>query len=224
MARRKGAKAKPRGPLPQRASVLRVQQGKEKYPATTREGQYTEEIVTVRRLEGRQMVSGSVGSVERAISMLEANNFSIGVDKVAGIVGCNPVELQRALEARGYRWLSEERKVVQVEAKLGERGLSYGTKAAQEMIADYMERKSVSRREAINALANEGSLRTLSEVQQPQPRGEVSLAEKQAQSEQAGIRAEARRLVKESGGKVSYQDALRAAMRRNTLRVGRAKV
>jgi hypothetical protein len=132
--------------------------------------------------------------------------------------------LQRALEARGYRWLSEERKVVQVEAKLGERGLSYGTKAAQEMIADYMERKSVSRREAINALANEGSLRTLSEVQQPQPRGEVSLAEKQAQSEQAGIRAEARRLVKESGGKVSYQDALRAAMRRNTLRVGRAKV
>jgi hypothetical protein len=224
MARRKGVRSKPRGSLPPKASVLRVQQGKEKYPATTREGQYTEEIVTVRRLEGRQMVSGSVGSVERAISMLEANNFSIGVDKVAGIVGCNPVELQRALGARGYRWLSEERKVVQVEAKLGERGLSYGTKAAQEMVADYMERKGASRREAINSLAAEGSLRTLSEVQQPQPRGEVSLAEKQAQSEQAGIRAEAKRIAKESGGKISYQDALRVAKNRKALRDGKVKV
>jgi hypothetical protein len=226
MARRKGARSKPRGSLPPKASVLRVQQGKEKYPATTREGQYTEEIVTVRRLEGRQMVSGSVGSVERAISMLEANNFSIGVDKVAGIVGCNPGELQRALEARGYRWLSEEGKVVRVAQQsneVGARGLSYGTATAEEMISNFMERKSVSRREAINSLAAEGSLRTLSEVRQPQPRV-VSLAEKQAQSEQAGIRAEAKRIAKESGGKISYQDALRVAKNRKALRDGKVKV
>jgi len=208
--------------------VVRVLRGDEKYPAITKEGERIEDLAKVRRLEGRQMVSESVGSVERATWMLEANNFRITVEEAARIVGCNPVELQRALEAKGYRWLADtEGKVVKVTEQsneVGARGLSYGTATAEEMISNYMERKGASRREAINSLAAEGSLRTLSEVQQPQPRGEVSLAEKQAQSEQAGIRAEAKRIVKESGGKVSYQDALRVAKNREALRGGKVKV
>src|SRR5215211_794958 len=127
VARRKGANSKPRGPLPAKTSVARVRIGREKY-GPTREGEHIEDLAKVRRLEGGQMVSESVGSVERAISMLEANNFRVGAEEAARIVGCSLTELQRALEARGYRWLSEEGKLVRVPQQsneVGSRGLSY---------------------------------------------------------------------------------------------------
>src|SRR5215211_4276665 len=111
MARRKGVRSKPRGQLPPRASIARVLRGDEKYPAITKEGERIEDLAKVRRLEGRQVVNGSV---ERAIGMLEANDFSISIKEAAQFVGCSMIELQRALEARGYRWLSEEGKVVRV--------------------------------------------------------------------------------------------------------------
>ena len=227
MARRKGANSKPRGPLPAKTSVARVRIGREKY-GPTREGEHIEDLAKVRRLEGGQMVSESVGSVERAISMLEANNFRVGAEEAARIVGCSLTELQRALEARGYRWLSEEGKLVRVPQQsneVGSRGLSYGTETAEEMIEDRMRRLGETRQEAVGRLAGEGSLRTLSEVRQPQPQPrEVSLVDKQAKSEQDEVRSEAKRIVKESGGKISYQDALRVAKNREALRKGKVKV
>jgi len=204
-----------------------VRIGREKY-GPTREGEHIEDLAKVRRLEGGQMVSESVGSVERAISMLEANNFRVGAEEAARIVGCSLTELQRALEARGYRWLSEEGKLVRVPQQsneVGSRGLSYGTETAEEMIEDRMRRLGETRQEAVGRLAGEGSLRTLSEVRQPQPQPrEVSLVDKQAKSEQDEVRSEAKRIVKESGGKISYQDALRVAKNREALRKGKVKV
>jgi hypothetical protein len=128
----------------------------------------------------------------------------------------------------GKKQLSEGEHMTEHGRKLGAAGLSYGTPAAEEMIAERtrkLEGKGYpdARSAAIGQLADEGNLRVLEDApgsfaSTAREGGLRELSEEQRQAKTAheDVRAEARRQAKEKG--ISYEQALRTIMNRKAMR------
>jgi hypothetical protein len=100
---------------------------------------------------------------------------------------------------------------------LGHQGLPYGTKAAEEMISERMDKRRIDRREAVGQLAAEGNLKTVGEaitrsVSLADAGREVSTEDRQAQ----GLLARAKEEAKQRGitlGEVMNERAMSGEVR-----------
>jgi hypothetical protein len=75
---------------------------------------------------------------------------------------------------------------------LGRQGLPYGSKAAEQMISERMDKRGIDRHEAVGQLAAEGNLKTLSEITRSSDEASEEVREAQDWLDDAKAEAEAR--------------------------------